>query len=234
MKRTKKTAFGLSIFSAICSVMGWSISSTPAQATVLVNGDFETGDLSGWTVFNTTNGTIGQPFFPTLVPEADIFATGGEQTMAVHVGQASFMPGQPAGGGLFQTVNLAGGNFELVADIAALNDSFNASGGLFSLLFDGQVIAEHNFSSVLANRLSQKTLRGTVFDVLPGEHEVRLQVQRPYQQNAQTPRQYVDNIALRSLPAAPDQGSDAESVPEPGVVLALLGGGVMALGLRRN
>ncbi|NEO83682.1 MAG: hypothetical protein F6J87_05395 [Spirulina sp. SIO3F2] len=227
-----RTAFWLGAISA----MGLIANSYPAaQAALLVNGDFETGDLSGWTVFNTPNGTVGQPLFPTLVPEATIFATGGEQSLAFHAGQNTFASGQPAGGGIAQFVDLAAGSFELTADIAVWNQSFNLAGGLFSLLFDGQVIAEHNLSPVSANRLKQTTLHGQVLDVLPGLHEVRLQVQRPYVQAANTPQQYVDNIALRPLAAAPPGSeTDTTSVPEPSLMLALLGGSAIAVGLRRS
>ena len=40
-----------------------------ANANLITNGDFETGDISGWSSFTTSNGTISGPYVgPPPVP----------------------------------------------------------------------------------------------------------------------------------------------------------------------
>ncbi len=43
-----------------------SIGICPVSAEVLMTTDFESGTLSGWTVFSTSNGTLGGKGFPSL------------------------------------------------------------------------------------------------------------------------------------------------------------------------
>lgn len=77
--------------------------------TSLVNGDFETGDLSGWTVFTTGNGTVGGPAYPKVVPfDTDNDGTASNSAQFL-VGQVIFDPDEPEGGGIYQVVSLAAG-----------------------------------------------------------------------------------------------------------------------------
>jgi hypothetical protein len=57
-------------------------------ATFLVNGDFKTGDLTGWTTFNHTGGSQG-PTVHTYDPQTGLFSSAqafGSQTHYVHGG----------------------------------------------------------------------------------------------------------------------------------------------------
>ena len=54
-----------------------------ASAAPVPNGDFETGDLTGWTTFTTTNGTIGTP---AVVP-FDTTGSGASNAAEFNVGR---------------------------------------------------------------------------------------------------------------------------------------------------
>lgn len=184
-----------------------------AQA-MLINGDFETGDLSGWTTFTTANGTLGNGGAVTLFD-----TTGGGASLAAtfNVGQVSFVDGVPAGGGIFQSVALAAGNYTLSADIAAFNaPSTNASGGIFDLLFDNVVVDTLDFGIING---TERGLLASLVNVTAGVHEVRLRMQRPFLRDTNTPYQYLDNIVLRG---------DTPTVPAP-ATLALVALGLLCL-----
>lgn len=124
---------------------------TAAQATPLINGDFEAGNLNGWTTFTTVNGTLGTGF-PNVVSfdtNNDSVATNSAQ---FRVGQVSFQSGVYGGGGIYQMVSLGAGSLSISADIAALGGPVvsNLSGGLFELLLDGVLLDSHDFGRILA------------------------------------------------------------------------------------
>ena len=185
-----------------------------AQA-MLINGDFETGDLSGWTTFTTTNGTLGND---GTVTSFDTTGGGASLAATFNVGQVSFTDGVPAGGGIFQSVALSAGNYTLTADIAAADNvpPGNASGGIFELLFDNSVVDIIDFGDISG---TERGLLASLVNVTAGVHEVRLRVQRPYQRSTGTPYQYLDNIVLRG---------DTPTVPAP-ATLALVALGLLCL-----
>lgn len=196
-----------------------------AKANPLVNGDFETGDLTGWTTFTTTNGTLG-PGFPNVVP----FDTNNDGINSLsaqfRVGQQSFIPGQFSGGGIFQNVNLFAGDLTIEANIASLAGSIgNASGGLFELLFDGVVLDSVNFGSISANQ-TKFDLLTNVSNIVAGMHEIRFRVTRPFTQTSGTPKQYIDDIKLSGTAVTP--------VPEPASVLGLLAVGTLGATIKRK
>lgn len=200
--------------------MGMLIS-TQSQA-VLVNSDFETGTLEGWTVFTTANGTLGADY-----PAVTYFDTNndGVDSLAAtfNVGQLS-IGGAPGGGGISQSVMMGAGSYSLSADIAMVDvgGSSNADGGLFELLFDGTVVDSWDFGAATLNVPEYQMLSS--FDVTTaGMHEVAIRMTRNYLSDVSvTPFQYIDNVNLISA-----------SVPEPSTV-ALLGLGLLGFSLSRR
>ncbi|MBL8227524.1 MAG: hypothetical protein JNL98_03570 [Bryobacterales bacterium] len=124
----------------------------------LLNGNFETGNLSGWTVFTTANGSLGAGF-----PQVVTYDTGNTGTPSLsaqfRVGQVTFNPGFPAGGGLFQNVTFGDGSLTITASIAAQGGTgSNFQAGLFQLLLDGVVVASHDFGAIDAGAQLFSTL----------------------------------------------------------------------------
>src|SRR4051794_15573680 len=81
-----------------------------AAAAAVVNGDFESGDLTGWTTFTTANGTLGTP----AVVSFDTTGTGASRAAQFNVGENTYT-GVYEGGGIYQIVN-ATGLFTVSAD----------------------------------------------------------------------------------------------------------------------
>jgi hypothetical protein len=178
-----------------------------ASAAPVANGDFETGDLTGWTTFTTANGTIGTP---AVVP-FDTTGTGASNAAQFGVGQVVFTPGVQEGGGIYQSVSTAAGLFDASADVAARAPVANNSCGLFELLVDGVVVASHNtfsldFTLCPANTTVRSTLSAAGLALSAGSHEIRIRITRPFITSAQTPLEYVDNVSLTQvLPTTADQ-----------------------------
>jgi hypothetical protein len=176
----------------------------------LINPGFETGNFTGWTTFTTPNGTLGDGF-----PQVVLFDTNNDSIPSLaaqfRVGQQVLTTGVFEGGGIFQSVLLAEGPMVLSVDIAAADDAvLNNAGGLFQLIFDGSVVASHNFANIGADTVEYGTLSYATH-VTAGSHEVRIQMSRPFLQGCGrgpcTPTQYVDNVRITS------------SVPEPVTLL---------------
>src|SRR5690349_767959 len=99
-------------------------------ANLLVNGDFETCSLGGWSTFVTADGSLGSPPLPNVVPFNVI---GGTSCAAqFNVGQIVFMSDVQAGGGIAQNVLTPTGNAAFHMEFAALNRGpDNLAAGLF-------------------------------------------------------------------------------------------------------
>jgi hypothetical protein len=129
-----------------------------ASAAPVVNGDFETGDLTGWTTFTTANGTIGTP----AVVSFDTTGTGASNAAKFNVGRQVLGSGAPEGGGIHQSVNTAAGEFDVSADVAvrleAAAEIDASSCGSFELLVDGAVVAGHDFGNCDGGVTERSTL----------------------------------------------------------------------------
>lgn len=199
-----------------------ALTATNAGATVnyVTNGDFETGTLDAWAVFTTAGGSNG-PDLPDVVP-FDIDDDGTEtQTARFDIGRLSGdCYGARAGGGIHQEVTLPGGNYQYTASIATLDDRAenNEEGGLFELLFDGDVVDSHDFGDVTVHIPEYALLVAELVDVSEGAHEVSVRITRTLLSGRVSPYQYVDNVSL---------------IPEP-TTAALLALGALALRRKRR
>jgi len=205
-------------------LLGWA---GRASANVAVIGDFETGDLSGWSVFTTTHGWLGNGY-----PDVVLFDTTGDSTLsfaaAFSVGQTVWQTG-PQGGGIFQSVGLLSGDLTITADIAASNNipHNNVQAGLFELLFDGVVVDSSDLGWIVPNSVGNDSLSATLSGVSADFHEVRFRMTRPFL-TFTNPRQYIDNVVLSGSSVPPP-------IPEPSTFLLVLVGasGLAAFRLRR-
>ena len=178
-----------------------------AKATsVLTNGDFETGDLTGWTPFVTSNGSNGAG-----LPDVVSFnTTGSGASLAAHfnVGEVNFTM-LPEGGGLSQTFILgAPGVYSYFANIGSQDDAnginINSDAGTYSILIDGTTLASDSLGGfATVNQIILATLSGTV-SLSAGPHTIEVLITRDFTSlGAETPDEYVDNISLSSTAPEP-------------------------------
>jgi hypothetical protein len=181
----------------------------------LINGDFQTGDLTGWTLFTTAQGGLGG----ATVVLFDTANTGSPSDSArFEAGQTSgTVTGANYGGGIFQNVTLGAGQLNVSLNIASGSPGVNGDGGTFDLLLDGTVVASHAFSSMAPSQPQWSTLSYSG-SVTSGAHQIEIEVLRgSYLQVGETPYQYLDNIQL-----------SGSAVPEPTTAWLLLLAGIAA------
>ena len=165
----------------------------------------QNGDLTGWTMFRTTNGTIGTPARCSLRDDRfwRIERRGNEQS--ARIDHEFYVP---QGGGIYQSVKTAAGSFNVSAYIAArAPSSANLSCGMFELLVDG-LSSTATTSGLPTTSRSARQIRPSApperggAGLSAGSHEVRIRIGRWFTTSAQTPREYVDNVSLTLVTAA--------------------------------
>jgi hypothetical protein len=125
-------------FLGIC-IVGLIASTASAQ---FVNGDFETGDFTGWTIGLTSNGTTTTQ----VVTSYDIDGPGALGTTLnaqFSVGRLVSANGGTEGVNLTQLMNLTGGvqyTFEFDWSSWRNSTTNNAEGGVFSVMVDNVLI----------------------------------------------------------------------------------------------
>ena len=193
-----------------------------AAAITLTNGDFQTGDLTGWTTFTTPNGTIGTPTIVSFDVDGDAVASDAAQ---FQVGEVLDLDNTQNGGGIFQDFSSDSGLLNISLDIASRTPGNfpNGTAGVFTLLIDGGAIATVDFGVIVANGTERSVLAGSTF-LSSGTHEIRILMTRSGTTNEVTPLHYVDDVALDLVESA--------SVPEP-ATLSLLGLGFAGAAVRR-
>jgi hypothetical protein len=203
-----------------------ALTASAASAAGVSNGDFVTGDLSGWTAFTTANGALGDGL-PVVTP-FDTTGTGASNAAEFNVGQAvfeGFGNTDPQGGGIYQSVTTGAGLFTISADTAAFNRnalSDNSSCGLFELLLDGNVVASHDYGVCGAGVTLRFTLAATGLALTAGSHEIRIRIMRPLTTfagspvRAGSPLEYVDNVTLSPVIVSPVSPSSKDQCMKNG------------------
>jgi hypothetical protein len=193
-----------------------------AQAQ-LINGNFATGDFTGWTLINTANGG-------SALTQVTLFDTAGT---GVPTYSAEFEAGEVSGGegggglgqgaGISQDVLLGAGQLGISLDIAATTPGNNADAGTFELFLDGIVVASHAFGGINVGQTLRSTLNYTG-TITAGTHDIAIEILRGYgAEYPDTPFEYIANVEL-----------SGSAVPEPaGASLAALGLTVLAIAIRR-
>jgi hypothetical protein len=217
----RKLATGLSL---VCLFAG-SVRADLAPTNSLVsNGDFATGDLTGWTLFTSNNGSLGTlPGLPG-VTHFDTGENGVSNGAAVfQVGEAAWLGvHQREGGGLQQNfLSPVSGQLSIRLDIAVQSGAYaNDVAGIFSVCMDNLLLDTFNFESVTPDIPPYTTQRGQLCGstfVAAGLHDLKILIERPVLASDATPLQYLDNIVV--------------AIPEPNTgALILIGLALVVVG----
>lgn len=171
------------------------------------NGDFETGDTTGWTITPGPNAA----FAFDNVQSFDIDDDGPRKTtnaFALSVGQGSYEKDVYRHVDITQNLYLESGQgYQLSFDWAVKNfysiDNFD--GGVFELIVDGQALTSFDTKNVFTKSTETGSLSSTYTASRSGPHTVGVRIARRFPvpfPNASKPiqLQFVDNISIRHLP----------------------------------
>jgi hypothetical protein len=204
------------------------LAATSASATeLLANGDFATHDFTGWTLFTTSNGSLGFSPDPRVI---DLPIGGGQTVPAAEfqVGQVTHVGGL-AGGGIEQSITTAGGELDFSAQIVAayLNPNFpgNGAAGLFTVSLDGVALDSIDLGAINRGTPLSGTLAFST-TVTAGEHELQVSIERAFQNGGfgATPFEFISGASATQA-----------AVPEPAAwALMIAGFGLAGASLRRR
>jgi hypothetical protein len=170
------------------------------------NSSFSTGDLTGWTIFTTTNGTNGAGL--PVVTSFNTTGSGASNSAEFNVGELSGV-GTPAGGGLEQVLTLGPGSYMIAAAIASQGDAdgqVNSAAGLFQVLVDGTSEGSNNLGGFSS---PNQTLRGTLtanFTVsAAAPYTFAFEIARPFDSDgSSTPTEYITDIHITGTTLTPE------------------------------
>lgn len=219
----------LSLPILIALLLGLAIPST-ANANLITNGSFSTGDFTGWSIFTTADGTLGSTGFPA-VTSFDVTGTGAQNAATFQVGQAILeiapqnsgsLASITEGGGIFQQITTVAGSLNFNASIAAFTTLANVEGGIFSVLLDGVLEDQFAFGFVNTGQTRRNSLSFNNVSVGAGSHTIEISIARPFL-STQALDEFVTNVSATEV---------ASAVPEPStwamMILGFLGLGFMS------
>ncbi len=203
------------------------VSLNPASASIITNGDFETGDLTGWTWTPTEH---AEPMMTAEVVTFDTSGSGASNSFRVNPGgDQDYESGASGGGTLSQTVHMSSGieyDVGIVAAIRCMLPLPNGSGGTISLKIDDETLWSWSVTGIAGSTTRRHIpYAGTYTPTVTGPHSVSVSFDRRkgnYPTPAYpTPRiyHYVDDISV---------------VPEPATVLLLSFGGLVLIYRKRR
>jgi hypothetical protein len=176
---------------------------TAAQAEMLTNAGFETGDWSGWTVRTTENGM-------TTVQDVVTYDIDGPgplgESLVGHLDVGKVTAGGPNGGvEVVQALYLtAGTEYAFSANLSAfMNDEHwgNGDGGHFEFIVGDKVL--ETWSSGVFNPMAYKyyEMSGSYTPTVDGYCDVGLRITREFLVSTYL-NQYIDNVSFVPEPAS--------------------------------
>ena len=177
------------------------------KAEVIAKEDFESGSLSGWTLFPTANGTLGGEGYPAVVPCDMGEMEKPSKCFQVKVGQMQYDSSHdPQQGGVLETrLQTENGFLGLSASVMVTyrspTDRRNLAGGLFEWLVDEEVVAKHDMGPIENESTVTHRLRAD-HRVSAGLHVIGLRISRPFKsgRDQQAPIQFVDDLSIEFSP----------------------------------
>jgi hypothetical protein len=208
-------------------VIVFAMNATVVSAGIVFNGDFQTGDLTGWSVFTTSNGSNGEG-----LPNVVSFDTlnDGSPSLAAHfaVGEIDTThfgtSADNAGGGLSQTIFLSPGTYIFSVAFAGVNDDSvagQAELGVFTLLLDGSALQTVDLGYAGPSQELFGSFDVTVPVTNGPSHSLAVQITRPYGGGVGVAEEYLDDISV-------------SAVPEAGSLALLLSGASALVAMRRR
>lgn len=184
-----------------CAVLAGVLLHSPKLQAGFINGDFETGDLTGWSTQLFYNGTMGGPGFPGVAP----FETRqGEVSQAAffNVGRLNSSHfGLLSGGGIYQNLFLPAGPYRVTADIAAANNTTYISddAGQFVVELDDMGGWPYFLGRIYPNTIIRDRLSVDLNVPTTGTHKIWILIVRDGGNSTNSSWQYIDNVQIASL-----------------------------------
>lgn len=205
----------------------WLVFPALARAD-FVNPDFETGDMTGWTITvgpmaEYTNHAVimfdmnaSEPGGLSLAPQFSVGQANNGDTEYRHID-------------VTQELNLVEGQrYEFQFDWASHNYFFldNFDGGVFDLIVDGMSLASHDTGSIFLESTEYGTLSGSFTATHSGAHTVGARIARRFRSTNNGTfilGQYLDNFSVTEV-----------SIPEPSSALLIAVFGVFTASIYRK
>ena len=213
----------LMVCTATCLLLMLGSSSVLA-ANLITNGDFETGDLTGW---SWTPTQYSDPNMTTAVVSFDTSGSGASLAFRVSPGtdNGHAAIGQQEGGYLSQSVSLTNGQaYDVAIGASAIQEvsgiGGNADGGLIRLYVAGNLLWSWDVAHIDQDATLRNSYSGAYTAGFTGAHDVEIWFTRTYMNwhPGVVVYQYLDEVLV----------DDSQDVPEPTtlVMLALAGAGL--------